>query len=234
MKLLALLVIPLLLLIVNSDVLYFYSANNFFYVTNVMQPQEYNNFNFINNNYILSSSSYTSSNNGSIIILGYMATLPPKPNTYYTINSTSFEINVPTYSKLYIIPIIYNISNSSPKLAFSNISLTFIGRSSHIFSLVNNGNALNKTFCLQLLNNFYSVNIIWCLSAPQPPPGTYYANIFMMIVVSISGANYVYFWNLSITQIIGLPPPPPQPYTYIKEYQLNQIEIVKIIDSLYS
>jgi len=199
-----------------------------------MQPHGYKNSNTINNNSISSSSSYTSSNNVSISINGFIFQ-SPKPNTYYTINSTSFEINVPTYSKLYIIPIIYYISNSGPKLAFSNISLTFIGRSSHIFSLVNNGKALNKTFYLQLLNNFYSVNITWCLSAPQPPSGIYYANIFMMIVVSISGANYVYFWNLSITQIIGQPsPPPPQHYTYIKEYQLNQIEIVKIIDSLYS
>ncbi len=247
-KLLSLLIIPLLL-VADSSVICFYAGNGSVYTTNVIQPEAYNNqiiylliINYFRHHFIFnvasvySTSYYSTSNNVSINIISNISYLfyLSDSNNVYTINSTAFKVDVPKNSVFYVVPIAYIISAyNSSQLAYSNISLVFIGKKVHNFPLISNGKINNTTFHFNLQNNFYSVNVSWSLSSSLPP-GSYYASILMLTVVSINGVYYCYFWNVSITSNLIPDPPISAPLVKYQLYNMSSIEIAQILNSLNS
>lgn len=236
-------VIILVSFLTNASVIYYYQGNVNFTTTKVLTPKGYSNSIIIiilppifTIYTISSTSSVTSSNNVSINIIGNYFPIPiPYYGPFY-INVSTFYVN--PGSKLYIIPLFYNISRvsaSNNSLAFSSISLNITSlNTKYNVTLVKNGMPLNHTFSIPLTQNFYTVYVTWNMQKNIRPNYNYTAKILLMIVVQNKGANYVYFWSINIFS--SYLSATPAPYYYIaKEYSTVNVQtIINIINSLYA
>lgn len=239
-------VIILVSFLTNANVIYYYQGNVNFTTTKVLTPKGYNNsiiiiilLHILPPNFtiytISSNSSVTLSNNVSINIIG---------NYFPIIYYGPFYINVSTFyvnpgSKLYIIPLFYNISRvsaSNNSLAFSSISLNITSlNTKYNVTLVKNGMPLNHTFSIPLTQNFYTVYVTWNMQKNIRPNYNYTAKILLMIVVQNKGANYVYFWSINIFSSSYLSATPAPYYYIVKEYSTVNVQtIINIINSLYA
>lgn len=212
----------------NADVIHYYQGNVNFTTTKVLTPKGYSNSAYRTS----STSSVTSSNNVSINIVNNFP-----PNGPFYINVSTFYVN--PGSKLYIIPLFYNISRvnaSNSNLAFSSISLNITSlNTKYNVTLVKNGMPLNYTFSIPLTQNFYTVNVTWNLQNNISSNYNYTAKILLMIVVQNKGANYVYFWSINIFSSSSNKGVTPATYYYIKEYSTVNVQtIINIINSLYA
>ncbi|AEE93052.1 hypothetical protein Ahos_0159 [Acidianus hospitalis W1] len=232
--LLALLILLLMPGIFYSDALYYYHGESQFCTSKLIKIYTFS-YHLPNANV---RSSVNSGNNVSIKICEYNP--PPPPHSQKLINVT--KICLPKSSKVFLIPIIYNISKNGPKLSYCCISLTFTSLpNTYKACLVTKAKPQNKTFYFVTECNYYFVNVCWTFCGPPPP--TAWANILLMFIVQEGGANYVYFWSINITLSPAHPPPPPgppppppppSPYCYIVEYpNLCPLKVAQIIFSLY-
>uniref|UniRef100_UPI0035944946 hypothetical protein n=1 Tax=Acidianus infernus TaxID=12915 RepID=UPI0035944946 len=157
---------------------------------------------------------------------------PPPKNTQKLIDV--IKICLPKSSKVYLIPIIYNISKNGPKLSYCCISLNFTSRANtYKACLVSKAKPQNKTFYFVTKCNYYCVNVCWTFCGP---PNTAWASILLMFIIQEGGANYVFFWSINITfsPANPHPPPPPSSCCYIVEYpNLCPLKVAQIISSLY-
>ncbi|MEM3351125.1 MAG: hypothetical protein QXZ23_12790 [Saccharolobus sp.] len=147
-------VIILVPFLTNASVIYYYQGNVNFTTIKVLTPKGYSN----SVHRTSSTSSVTLSNNVSINIVNNFP-----PNGPFYINVSTFYVN--PGSKLYIIPLFYNISRittSNSNLAFSSISLNITSlNTKYNVTLVKNGMPLNYTFSIPLTQNFYTVYVTW-------------------------------------------------------------------------
>uniref|UniRef100_UPI003593799E hypothetical protein n=1 Tax=Acidianus infernus TaxID=12915 RepID=UPI003593799E len=186
--LLALLILLLMSSIFYSDVLYYYHARGQFCTIKIIKV--YTNHSLHNPKFC---SSVNPGNNVSIKICEYN---PPPPNQpQKLINVTT--ICLPKSSKVFLIPIIYNISENGKKLSYCCISLTFTSpANTYKACLVSNASPQNKTFYFVTKCNYYFVNVCWTFCGN---PNTAWASILLMFIIQEGGANYVFFWSINIT-----------------------------------
>ncbi len=205
---LVLLMLTIFAIISSSNVIYFYPAGMHISDVNVINIYSSNYTKEILKGSIIVESSTSSSYNLSILLTAFNL-------NGSNVNTDNISFNVPYNSKLYLIPIKYNISNT-----IKQVSLIFNDAQ---FDLVNNGTPQNKTFQLAITKNYYNLNVSYLAIKKE-----YYANIFLMVVINIKGVNYVYFWNITINSITLTSPH----YNIVTEYQLNLNEIINILNTL--